>query len=176
MEFAVANATPGQLARLRHTSGVAAVAALRAFGLTVPSAPDFYNVGVPVDAVFGTDVDRDRLVAGRAPDPRVADEVTVGEGFAARLGLRVGDRFTARSFTPEQIARTLGGANDVGPQAGPTLRLHVVGIVRRPLDLGDRAASGGLLVLTPAFAHTYHDAVGVFGDRLRVRTDACRAM
>ena len=39
VEFAVANATPGQLTRLRHTSGVASVAVLRAFGLTVPRAP-----------------------------------------------------------------------------------------------------------------------------------------
>ncbi|MGZ6898624.1 MAG: FtsX-like permease family protein [Acidimicrobiia bacterium] len=171
IEFAVARPSSAQLDRLARAPGVAAVGRLVAYGLVVPRAPDFYSVGARVDHSFGVTVDRDRLVAGRAPDPDVPEEVTVGEGFAARLGLHVGDRFVAESFTGAQIARTLRGDHDVGPRAGPKLALHVVGIVRRPLDLGDRAASGGLLVLTPAFARAYADRIGVFGDRLRVRTD-----
>ena len=49
------------------------------------------------------------------------------------------------------------------------IRFHVVGIVRRPLDLSDRATSGGLLELSRAFADKYDGQVGVFGTSLRVR-------
>ena len=52
------------------------------------------------------------------------------------------------------------------------ITLRVVGIVRRPLDLGGRGAAGGVLVLTPAFLERYRDEVGSFaGTILRVRTD-----
>src|SRR5207302_6894418 len=55
--------------------------------------------------------------------------------------------------------------------AGPRFRLRIVGIVRRPLDLGDRGAAGGVLVLTPAFTHQYETSIGTFsGTILRVRT------
>ena len=46
-----------------------------------------------------------------------------------------------------------------------------MGIVRRPLDLGEQAASGGLVVLSRAFGPHYGDRVGAFGDRIRLRTD-----
>ena len=46
----------------------------------------------------------------------------------------------------------------------------MVGIVRRPLDLGDQFAVGGLLVLTPAFARAHQADIGVFGSRIRIRT------
>src|SRR6476661_2414028 len=61
VEFAVGGASPAQLARLRQVPGVAAVGRLRAFGLTVPRAPDFFNVGTVDDDQFGVKVDRDRL-------------------------------------------------------------------------------------------------------------------
>jgi hypothetical protein len=156
---------------LRRLPGVAAVGALRAYGLVLPSAPDFQNIGVPTDRSFGSAVDRDRLVAGRRANPKSANEVTVGEGLANRLHLRAGDRLLAESFTPEQINSILGGAGDVGERAGPVLHLHVVGIVRRPLDLGDTAAPGSLLVLTRAFGQKYAGQIGVFGARVRIRTD-----
>ena len=151
--------------------GVAAVTALTAFGLIIPDHAQFQQIGAPIDAAFGTTVDRDRIVAGRPPDPSVVDEMTLGEGLAAELGLHVGDRLAVESFTPAQIAAVLAGAGDVGEPAGPRVDLRVVAIVRRPLDLGDRGASGGLLVLTPAFGRAYADRIGVFGTRIRIRTD-----
>src|SRR5436305_469750 len=48
--------------------------------------------------------------------------------------------------------------------------LRIVGIARRPLDLSDRAESGGFLVLTPAFERAYAGRIGVFGSYLRIRT------
>ena len=167
-----AETTPGQIDRLRHLSGVAAVAALPAYGLVIPQDPAFQSIGATVDDQFGRTVDRDRLVAGRRADPAAVDEVTIGEGLANRLDLEVGDRLRVASYTPKQIAATLSGVNDVGAPSGLRPRLRVVGIVRRPLDLGEQGAPGGLMVLTPAFSRRYDGRIGVFGTRLRIRTDA----
>ena len=166
-----ADTTPAQVEQLADVDGVAGIAVLEAFGLIIPAAPDFQAIGAATDNRFGDVVDRGRIVAGRAPNPAAADEITIGEGLAARLGLAVGDHLDVESFSPEQIAAILSGTADVGPRAGPVVRLRVVGIVRRPLDLGDPTASGGLLVLTPEFARTYADQIGVFGSRVRIRTE-----
>ena len=57
-----------------------------------------------------------------------------------------------------------------GRPAGPRLRFRIVGIVRRPLDLGRKGASGGVVILTPAFYHRYAERIGSFGSYLQVRT------
>ena len=57
-----------------------------------------------------------------------------------------------------------------GAPAGPRVRLRIVGIVRRPLDLGDLAASGGVVIETPAFDRAYKGRIAVFTTILRVRT------
>ena len=95
----------------------------------------------------------------------------VGEGLAARLRLAVGEHLDVESYSPAQIHDILSGVPDAGPPAGPRIRLRVVGIVRRPLDLGEQTASGGLMVLSRGFAAHYGDRVGIFGDRIRLRTD-----
>ncbi len=115
-------------------------------------------------------VDRTRIVAGRAPDPRAPNEVAIGEALASQLHVGVGGLVASGSYSPAQIAATLAGAPNVGPPAGPHIRLHVVGIERRVSDLGDSSVAGGLLVFTPAFARTYAHRVGVFGTYVRVRT------
>ena len=144
---------------------------LRAYGIVVPAAPDFQSIGAPIDAEFGVSVDRDRIVAGRLLDLNAPYEVTIGEGFAARLGLHVRDKVPAESYSPKQVAAILGGASDVGPRQGPPLQLRVVAIVRRPLDLGERGAAGGLMVLSWVFDRKYSDRVGIFGVRIRIRTE-----
>jgi hypothetical protein len=164
--------TAGQLHALTRVPGVAALATLRAYGLVLPAAPGFESIRAPLDAAFGTTVDRARLVEGRAANPAVVDEVTIGEGVADRLGLHVGSFIDAESYSPRQVMATLSGTADVGSPAGPRTRLRVVGIVRRPLDLGDRAAAGGLLVLTPAFDRAYVRKIGIFGTGIRIRTTA----
>jgi putative ABC transport system permease protein len=166
-----ASPSAAQLEELSHAPGVAAMADLVAYGVIIPAAPDFQSIGAPVDGRFGDVIDRDRLVAGRSPDPAAPDEITIGEGLAARLGLAVGDHLDVDSYSPAQIQDILGGAPDVGPAAGPQIRLQVVGIVRRPLDLGERTASGGLMVLSRGFEQEYGDRVGAFGSRIRLRTD-----
>ncbi len=161
--------TRAQLSRLAAVSGVEAVGGLRAYGIVVPGDPDLEEIGTPIDH-FGVSVDRARLIAGHSADPAKADEATIGEALANRLHVWVGGHIDIESYSPEQVSSLENGAVNVGPYAGPSLRLHVTGIDRRPLDLGDQAESGGLLVLTPAFDRAYSQQIGIFGTHLRVRT------
>src|SRR5947199_9963862 len=88
IELQIAPPAASQVAELERAHGVAAVAYLRAYGVLLPSAPDFFGVTAPTDDRFGTAVDRDRIIAGRAARAGAADEATVGEAFAARLHVR----------------------------------------------------------------------------------------
>jgi hypothetical protein len=179
LELFVGDATPAQLHAFGGVKGVQAFAPLRGGAWEFPQAPNLQAIASAFDTRFGTVVDRPRIVAGRAADPAAADEVAIGEALAAQLHLRVGDHLDGRGYTPEQVQRFLcacgfpAGAVSSGPPVGegPGFRLRIVGIVRRPLDLGDRGASGGVLVLTPAFTRKYETSIGTFnGTILRVRT------
>ena len=139
--MSISDSTPAQLARLRATSGIAAVAAIRGYAIVPVDAPDL-GIGAPIDGAMGSVVDRPRLIAGRFARPSATDEVALGEGYAKQLHVRVGDTFVSSTYTPEQKERAFAGGQ-TGPPAGPRLRLRVVGIVRLPLDLGERAVSGG---------------------------------
>ncbi len=137
-------------------------------------APDLQAIASAYDTRFGTVVDRPRIVAGRAARPTAVNEVTIGEALAKQRHLGVGDHLEGRSYTPEQVAMLQGGTftgtTPPDPE-GPRFRLRIVGVVRRPLDLGDRGAAGGVLVLTPAFTRAYQTRIGSFGNTLlRVRT------
>ena len=168
VEFSVGG-SPATARVVEQVPGVAAAGYLRVFGLILPQLPQFQSLGVPTDAQFGTVVDRGRIVDGRAPDPDAVDEVALGEGVAAQLGLSAGDTLRAVSYTPEQVEQS-DTAVDPGPPAGPALVLRVTAIVRRPLDLGEEQSAGSMLVLTPAFAKQYAGKIGEFGTRVRIRT------
>jgi hypothetical protein len=178
LELFVGDATPSQLRAFGRVDGVDSFARLRTDALGFPRAPNLKAIAGADDTRFGTVVDRPRIIAGRAADPRAVDEVTVGEALAAQVHLRVGDHLDWESFTPEQVTEFLTGTftGPTGPGgqpvgAGPRFRLRIVGITRRPVDLGDRGAAGGVLVLTPAFTHKYETSIGTFqGTILRVRT------
>ena len=165
----VGEPTSRQVREFERLSGATAVAQLRAYGVLLARLPPLQAGGAPVDATFGTRVDRARLVSGRLADPSAPDEIAIGEAIAGQLHVGVGDTLLADTYSVAQIEAILGGSGDVGALAGPRIRFHVVGIVRRPLDLSDRATSGGLLELSRAFAHKYDGQVGVFGTSLRVR-------
>lgn len=159
-----------QLRRLRATPGVVSVVSITAFGIVVPRAVELQAIGVSSGASNGADIDRARIIVGRAADPNVAEEVTVGEGLARAIGVSVGDDLEVLSYTPGQVNAQLAGEGS-GPPKGPQVELHVVGIDRRPLDLGERGAAGGILMLTPAFGQDYGSRIGVFGARLRLRLE-----
>ncbi len=171
IEFLIGGAlTPGQVAAIRHAPGVRAMARLTAPGIFIDKAPQLTAIAAPVDARFGRTVDRARLVSGRAADQNNPFEVTVGENLAAQLHLRVGDHLDGQSYSVAQ--GTMSVVNqDPGPPAGPHINLRVVGIDRRPLDLGDRGATGGVLILTRAFGREVAGkTVGTFGTVFRIRT------
>jgi ABC-type lipoprotein release transport system permease subunit len=171
LELTVGDATASQLRAFRRVEGVESFARLKTVGVMFPGAPQLDAIAAAVDTRFGRVVDRARVVAGRAADPTAVDEVNIGEALAAQLHLGVGDHLDAESYSSEQVAAFLsGGYAGQGPE-GPRFQLRIVGIVRRPLDLGDRGAAGGVLVLTPAFNQEYETSIGSFsGTILRVRT------
>ena len=172
VEISVGFPTADQLRTFRQTPAVAAMARLRGYSLATAADPDAnLAIAAPVDGAMGTVVDRSRLIKGRRANPSAPYEITIGEALAAQLHLRVGSHLDAGSYTPAQlhIGFTSG---DPGAPAGPHVRFRVVGIVRRPLDLGVRAAAGGVVLLTPAFSPKYEHRIGLYTDVLRVRTRA----
>jgi ABC-type antimicrobial peptide transport system permease subunit len=171
LELTVGHPTAAQLRAFGAVEGVESFARLFTSAIMFPGAPQLQAIAAALDTGFGTVVDRARIVAGRAADPNAVDEITIGEALAAQLHLRVGDHLDGESYSRAQIESfRAGGYGGQGPE-GPRVRLRIVGIVRRPLDLGDRGAAGGVLVLTPAFNRKYATSIGSFsGEILRVRT------
>ncbi len=162
--------TAAQLTALRQTPGVAAVAVLRFYAVTpVRVPPNVISSGLPaaLDARFGTEIDRGHIVAGRAANPAVADEIDLGEQLAQQLHRGVGGHIDAVSYSPAAFARAAasGGGPPPNPD-GPRLRLHIVGLVG-PGDLG---LAGQVVVLTPAFNRAYFHRIGNFGVLMAIRT------
>ena len=165
--------TATEVAALRRLPGVEAMAVLNGLALQFPRVPNLGAIASAVDSKFGTVVDRARIGSGRAANPEAAHEVMIGETLAAQLHLHVGDRLDGKSLSVAQVTALLAGAGTAFPATfdGPHVRLRIVGIGRRPLDLGDRGASGGVLVLTPAFDREFtNKTVGSFSTVLRIRT------
>jgi ABC-type antimicrobial peptide transport system permease subunit len=161
--------TPAQLSAVQHLPNVAAVAVLRFYALVPVHAPAGLSPAAAVTDALGNTVDRARLVAGRRANPAVADEVTIGEVLAAQLRRGVGGHLDFLSYSTTQFAAAGSGGPPPAP-AGPRVRLRIVGIVRRPGDLGDADAGGGIVVLTPAFNRAYFHQIGNYGVYLDVRT------
>ncbi len=168
--------TPEQLRELQRTPGVAAVGVVRLFALgPTDSRLQSLAVGATVDSTMGTTVDRPRLISGRLANPAAPNEITIGEGLAGLINLHVGQTMKYTSFTIAQVRRALATGNYSNP-VGPKVTLKVVGIVRRPLDLGLRGAAGGVVLLTPAFIAKYQNVIGNFGGyAMRIRTQKGQA-
>lgn len=170
LEISVGTPTPAQLAKFRRTPGVVAFARLRGYSFAEESAPlPGLAIAAPLGPAMGKVVDRSRLIAGRRADPSAANEVVIGESLAERLHWRVGHHINTKTYTQPQIAVAFAGGNP-GAAAGPDVSFRIVGIERRPLDLGVRSISGGVIVLTPAFHQKYQGQIGWYTDVLRVRT------
>ncbi|HTD50970.1 MAG TPA: FtsX-like permease family protein, partial [Acidimicrobiia bacterium] len=134
-----------------------------------PSAPNL-TIIAEQDTKIGTVVDRARVMAGRAANPTAVDEVAIDESVAAQIHRGIGDHLDISSYSPKQIAVALQGGNP-GGAAGPRVRLGIVGIIRRPFDLGRRGVTGGITILTPAFYHAYAGRIGIYPVlSVRVRT------
>jgi ABC-type antimicrobial peptide transport system permease subunit len=170
VELDLDHPSPAELTVFRRVPQVADFAVLHVYALLPHGLPSLKNAA-SVDGRIGSVVDRARLVRGRVANPDAADEIMIGEGLAAEQHLDVGGHLDAESMTPAQTAMTFAG-KDPGPGAGPAIRLRIVGIYRRPLDLGDLAASGGVVIETQAFDRAYAPRIGLFTTVLRVRTRA----
>jgi hypothetical protein len=170
MEVDLDAATPAQLQAFRRVPEVLDFAELHGYALSPRGRPSLKNAA-SVDGRIGVEVDRARVVAGRAANPDAPDEIMIGEGLAAQLHLGLGDQLVADTLSPAQFQFILQN-RDPGPAAGPLLRLRIVGIYRRPLDLGNLAASGGVVIETQAFDRTAAHRIGLFTTILRVRTRA----
>ena len=118
---------------------------------------------------MGNTVDRPRVIVGRRADPSAAEEIAISETLASQLRLRVGSALSPDTYTPKQKEIAFAGGRP-GPPAGPKVHLRVVGLVRLPFDLGDRATSGGVVILTQAFDRKYRDRIALFAEGFRVRT------
>jgi putative ABC transport system permease protein len=170
IEIDAGDATPAQIEEFRRSPGVGAVAELRQMTMTTPGAV-FLPTAAQTDARFGTVTDRAKVVDGREADLTKVDELTIGEALAAQLHVRVGDRLRFSSYSPADIVQASTGNTSPQPH-GPQASFRIVGIIRRPLDLGGRGAAGGVIVPSPAWLARYRDEIGSFGGAiLRVRTD-----
>lgn len=161
--------TSAQLAALRRTPGVEGVGVvdLLFVGSTAPALQHLL-ISAPVDGALGTEVDRPRLVAGRLANPNTLDEIDIGEGLAAMTHLRVGDTLDAVSMSTHTFDRLSHG----GPFRldGPKVHLHIVGLIRRPLDLASLGSAGGVVAMTPAFDRAYRGRIAnPAGYTIRVR-------
>jgi hypothetical protein len=171
LEMDVGEATAAQLREFRHAPGVAAAAQLQQMNLVLPNG-EFLPVAAAVDGRFGTIVDRPRVLHGRLPRLSAPNELAIGETLADRLHVRVGDTVTFDSFSKAETDKAIATNGDPGRPNGPVVHFRVVGVVRRPLDLGVRGGPGGVVVPTPAFFERHRDDIGSFsGVILRVRTE-----
>ncbi len=168
LEISIGQPTAAQLAEFRRTPGIVGMAHLRGYSFSRGSDSGL-AIAAPLGPAMGRDVDASRIIAGRRADPSAPDEMVIGESLAQQLHLGVGDHFDTGSYTQDQITNAFAGG-DPGKPAGPTLSFRIVGIDRRPLDLGVRSKDGGVVTLTPAFHEQYQGKIGEFTDVLRVRT------
>ena len=112
---------------------------------------------------WGTDFDSIELTAGRLAEPTAAHEVVLPRATAAEIGVGVGDTFTLRTISPDQLRHFFGldGIEGTGGPAGPAVELVVVGV-------GDTLANEvesaeGMIFATPAFDDRYGTEAGHLG-------------
>jgi hypothetical protein len=160
LEVQVSSYTPAQLATVRDIPGVLGVGVVDLM-FVQPTDPrpqlQHLTIAGAVDTAIGSDVDRPRLVAGRLANPNAPLEIDIGQGLASIAHLQVGSVLDTRSLSPADLAAAKRGAGF--HLTGPHPQLHVVGIVRRPLDLATMGSAGGVVVLTPAFTRMYDQQI-----------------
>jgi hypothetical protein len=166
LEIDTSSADPQKLAQFKQLPGVRALSHLKVYAAPVDNQRDLTLTGRVPD---GDDTDRELVVRGRLADPDAPGEITISESLAQLRDLRLGDELHATFFTREQIDNARTGA-DLGPPRGPRVAFDIVGITRRPLDLGDKAATGGVVVATPGFVRAHPD-VYAYVDYYAVQTE-----
>jgi hypothetical protein len=118
---------------------------------------------------YGTEIDRPLVLDGRMPDPDEPGEILVNELAADQLGVGVGHRFAARTWTDADLRALVGGQNGFPGFNGPRLDLEVVGIGRFPEELpGDLRRGTAAAIAGPGFLAAY-PGIGAWPPALTVR-------
>jgi hypothetical protein len=124
---------------------------------------EFANLAASVDGRYGVDVDKTRIVRGRAAEPDSAHEMVVGEPIAELLGVDVGDVVRFESYSPGQIAgwsEREPTEEELGVFLGPVVEMEVVGIGRHPADLTSDDPLAYFVGLPRGFLRAYQGQVG----------------
>lgn len=142
----------------------------------VPVLPDPQVIETDIDLTlqgspdgrWSVDVDRPLIVRGRAADPADPREVLLNEVASEQTGLDVGDRFSAATFTPEELTTVFSGGEYTGFN-GPEVELEVVGISRQGADLqGADITAGAAITVTPALLDRLDGEAGLLDGLLAV--------
>lgn len=117
----------------------------------------------PADDVWTTSMDRPIVVAGRLADPNRADEVMI-DADAARLHFF--------ELGQEIHFHAMGDVGDfsTGVPTGVDTTLHVVGVVTYAPEF--LFATGGTMIMSPAFLRDHQGEVAVFENAMVDLTDA----
>src|SRR5262245_12481325 len=144
-------------ASLQQSSGAPRTAEVRALpGVKSVSAMTFAFVGLkpahgqPLDnaiSFIGEMPAAARLVAGREPDPKRADEFVASTDFVAGTHARIGEKFSTFSWTRAQAGQ--GEGFNAKPM-GPSFTAHLVGIFQSAGSLEDQYS---VSVFSPALLH-----------------------
>ena len=97
------------------------------------------------DGTYLGKVDRPVVVQGRMFNPRSSDEVVVDENAVNQVP-PVGGTFTFRFYDPSQV-------DESGTPHGPTVRMHVVGVVRETAEF--LFVPDGQVLVSPGFMARY---------------------
>jgi hypothetical protein len=152
---------PDVVKRITTLSIVDVVGAVTVVFAVVDGVDTDLAILAPLDSRVGSQIESDRIVRGRRPDPSSVDEMVVNESTAEILGVDVGDEVSIATLTPEQVSNEA-----YFPAQGPTLRVEVVGVARGPTDLIP-SAEGGFLA-SPAFLASVSGQVDEWTTYLRV--------
>jgi hypothetical protein len=100
------------------------------------------------------DIDRLQVARGRMFAYHRADEIVLDDQAMKVAHLRVGEYLTVHAFTPEQNEEIFTSAFGRTPAPlGPTARLRVVGVVRRPQDMAPGVEADENIALGDAYAY-----------------------
>ena len=140
-----------QVAAASRWGRLAAIFRTRSGKPVLPDGNAGVGVGVWLDKRGGRDVDRTRLVRGRAPRAGGSDEALVDTAAFGRLGYDLGDTVQLRLVSHAALWSRPSAADRLSEdpakaRTGPRVRIRIVGVVAAVEE-----GIPGTLMLTPAF-------------------------
>lgn len=155
--------------RIRALPEISDEATVTTYVASLANADWEFGLLAPEDGRFGSLIERPRIIRGRPPDPKPADEVAINESGARQAHADVGALLDLVTLSPEQRMRIIAGdphAFDHGA-LGPDLRVRVVGVYRGAADVVGR--SDPTIVASPAFDHAYRGRMAYSSRTILVR-------